>query len=286
MFEIEIVPESHVDHNIPADLLQWALGEIKAKVAAGEYKPELVGLVKITLDFPGTFAPVPCGLVGPITNYPPVPESDVCYLQRNRRKCVSRMIGNDSTLHTSFAPGVRTLSVIAGPDNGKPWVLYTAFGGPIAPGSPVTRTSRPGASCWSPGSSGPSTPCCRPSSQPRARVIEPGPFCIKLLEKVMPKLPHITTLAEADDLAQQLEARRKEIVNEGEVDPNLTTTENLANALHKRLCHQGHTDGCGFYYEPGFSGDEHQRWLYKAQRLLKATDFPSAMRALQSGAFD
>lgn len=82
---------------------------------------------------------MPCGLVGPATGEPAVPEIAVRYVVRGDRKCASRVL-------TGQPVQVHTVTVIAGPagkedglPEAHPCVLYTAYGGPQAP----PRAGRP-----------------------------------------------------------------------------------------------------------------------------------------------
>ena len=70
-----------------------------------------------------------CGLHGPIAGDAPVPEDEVRYKIRGNRKNTSRVVSRPKR-------PTRQVTVIAGPSGDEPCVLYTAFGGPMAPREP------------------------------------------------------------------------------------------------------------------------------------------------------
>lgn len=117
---IKILPASHVDHNIPAGTLQYALQHF-----AGEDK-----FFAKALHLPEGFPGVLSALYGPLAGDDPVAEEDVYYSIRGSRACASRMVPRRDRL-------VRTLVVIAGPTVGEDgMVLYTCYGGQVAPREP------------------------------------------------------------------------------------------------------------------------------------------------------
>ncbi len=103
---------------------------------------------KETFELPPEFGTVPCALVGPAVGMPPISEDDVYYIIRGGRKIASRMwsgpidpsftpsVGDAPRYLAPIQPQVRMLTVIAGPHKDEPCVLYTAYGGPLAPRSP------------------------------------------------------------------------------------------------------------------------------------------------------
>lgn len=117
---IKILPASHVDHNVPAGTLQYALEHFASR---DKFFAEAITLPE---GFPG----VPSALYGPLAGDDPVPEVDVYHIVRIGRRCSSRMVERVDRL-------VRTLVVIAGP---TPYVdglvLYTCYGGQPAPREP------------------------------------------------------------------------------------------------------------------------------------------------------
>jgi hypothetical protein len=117
---IKVLPRSHVDHNVPAGTLQYALEHF-----AGEDK-----FFAKVLHLPDGFPGVPSALYGPLAGDEPVAEVDVYYIVRIGRRCSSRMVERGDRL-------VRTLVVIAGPAPGEDGlVLYTCYGGLVAPREP------------------------------------------------------------------------------------------------------------------------------------------------------
>lgn len=72
---------------------------------------------------------VQLGLYGPLCGDDPVLENDVTYAVRGVRSCASRMTDRPARM-------TRQLTIIAGPHEGEPCVLYTAYGGPAAPREP------------------------------------------------------------------------------------------------------------------------------------------------------
>lgn len=128
---LEIIPESHLDHGIPKNLIDFILNKFKDK---SEFFIE-------TFDVPTT---VPCGIYGPIMGDQPIKEEEVFYAKRGGRAYNSRLI--DKPLRQ-----VNKVTVIAGPEGDKPCVLYTAFGGPLAPqepGDPGARNLAASKSFW------------------------------------------------------------------------------------------------------------------------------------------
>jgi hypothetical protein len=115
----EIIAESHVDHGVPATLLEWAQEEMKRRGLTP-------GFHLLTMDIPADAADLKCELHGPLTGGAPVPESEVFYEIRGKRTCASRMVARP-------AVPTRKLTVICGPHGDKACVLYTAFGGPGGP---------------------------------------------------------------------------------------------------------------------------------------------------------
>lgn len=111
-----ITPKSHVDHDITAAQMLWILTQTAGRS----------GFFIETLTLPETLGTVPCTLYGPIMGDAPVPQSE----------CVSRVRGErpyPSRCTIRPARPVHTVTVIAGPTATDPCVLYTAFGGPLAP---------------------------------------------------------------------------------------------------------------------------------------------------------
>ena len=63
-------------------------------------------------------------------------------------------------------------------------------------------------------------------------------------------------------------------INAKSVQDKLSLPCQLALVMHKKMCRNNHTDGCGWYYEVSqgnhnWSGNEHKLWKDKAKTLLK-----------------
>lgn len=111
---------SHIDHALPPETVESLLLRFRGRDAffidtislEGEHAPWLVN-----------------ALYGPLAGDAPVAESDVHYAVRDPRRWASRMV----KLPTRFT---RLLTIVAGPVDEHPCVLYTAYGGPAAPREP------------------------------------------------------------------------------------------------------------------------------------------------------
>lgn len=114
-----ITPESHLDHGLtPAHIA----------LIMDRFGPLDFAFTE-TMWLPEHLPDVPCALYGPCVGDDAVPESEVFYQIRGSRAWSSRMVRRPLR-------GVRLLSVIAGPSGDVPSILYTAFGGPVAPREP------------------------------------------------------------------------------------------------------------------------------------------------------
>lgn len=99
-----------------------------------------------TIELPPELGDVRCDLYGPAVGLPPVPESEVHYQMRSNRSYESRCI------LVAYPRTSRMVTVIAGPHDGEPCVLFTAYGGPIAPqepGDPTCRDVEASRAFWS-----------------------------------------------------------------------------------------------------------------------------------------
>ena len=114
-----IAPASHLDHDLTPAHVAWLLAHL------GDRSAFFVETVTLPDDLP----PLPCGLYGPSMGDDPVPETAVLYALRKGRRCSSRLV--DRPLRPT-----RLLTVIAGPSDEGPCVLYTSYGGPAAPREP------------------------------------------------------------------------------------------------------------------------------------------------------
>ncbi len=119
---IEIIEASHLDHGITVAQVEYA---IEAAERAIE-EQGLAGICIQTVELPERYGTVPCGLYGPVVGDEPVEDAEVRLEARGDREGLSRLV--------TWPPRqVRTLSIIAGPHEDKPWVVFTVFGGPVAP---------------------------------------------------------------------------------------------------------------------------------------------------------
>lgn len=107
--------KSHTDH-VPALVLGYVLGRFTNRT----------GFFTDTFELPDFLDTLPLGLYGPACGDPPVTESEVVYNWRTGRDWPSRCVNR-------VRRQTRTCTVIAGPFEGQDCVLYTVFGGPLAP---------------------------------------------------------------------------------------------------------------------------------------------------------
>jgi hypothetical protein len=124
--------ESHIDHSISPELLEFLL----AKFAGRD------SFFIETLELHPDFGTLPCALHGPAVGEPPVTDAEAFLQARPPRENLSRMCRRPPSQ-------TRTITVIAGPHGVEPCILYTAFGGPLAPkepGDPALREDERGAS--------------------------------------------------------------------------------------------------------------------------------------------
>lgn len=116
---LSILPVSHVDHGLSEAHTRWML----------DLFADRDGFFIETVELPEDLSPLDCGIHGPIVGDEPVPESEVRYERRGDREWDSRMCDRPTRQ-------TRQLTVIAGPHEDQSCVLYTAFGGPLAPQEP------------------------------------------------------------------------------------------------------------------------------------------------------
>lgn len=127
-------PDSHVDHG----LTEVQIGHLLARFADRE------GFFLETITLPPDLGTVPCGLYGPLVGDPAIREDEVTYDRRGDRAWDSRLVDLPPRQR-------REVTVIAGPHDGHPCVLYTAFGGPAAPqepGDPGCKDPAASAAFW------------------------------------------------------------------------------------------------------------------------------------------
>lgn len=110
--------DSHLDHGLTQAQIDFLFSHFADRD----------GFFIATVELPEELGTVPCGLYGPVMGDAPVSESEVFYAMRGTRMYMSRMCQSTRSIRQ-----VRTVSVIAGPHDGHSCVLYTAFGGPVAP---------------------------------------------------------------------------------------------------------------------------------------------------------
>jgi hypothetical protein len=119
---MKILKGSHLDHGLTVKQIAWIqerfLGESTFFID--------------TVTLPTELGCVPCLLYGPIMGDAPIQETQVFYASRGKRPYYSRLVNR-------VARPSRQVTVIAGPDGDEPCVLYTAFGGPLAPREPGDR---------------------------------------------------------------------------------------------------------------------------------------------------
>lgn len=117
---LHTIPESHLDHQVSAEHIEWAKDWIKVGINVGRYTPGEVHVWSMEL---------PPELPGLWTALREAPESEVTYQVRPPRKCASRTT-SDRMAWT------RQMTAVFGPHEGIPFALYTAYGGPAAPREP------------------------------------------------------------------------------------------------------------------------------------------------------
>jgi len=126
--------DSHVDHNLTEEQIRYLFDRFADRNA----------FFLETLELPAQLGNVPCGLWGPIMGDPPVNETEVLHERRGARAWTSRVVERPTR-------PTRTITVIAGPHDNNPCVLYTAFGGPAAPqepGDPGCKDPAASAAFW------------------------------------------------------------------------------------------------------------------------------------------
>lgn len=112
--------ESHLDHN----LTEAQIAHVMERFADRD------AFFIETIELPEDLGTVPCGLFGPLVGDEPIVETgDVLRVKRGTRPWFSRCIAR-------FPRPVRTVTVIAGPHEGHGCIVYTMFGGPLAPREP------------------------------------------------------------------------------------------------------------------------------------------------------
>jgi hypothetical protein len=122
--------DSHVDHGLSKAQLDWLLEKFASRDA----------FFIETVVLPSELGTVPCGLYGPEMGDNAIEESSVVYGRRGNREYKSRLL-NITPLGSPYGTrAVNIVTVIAGPHDDLPCVLFTAFGGPLAPKEPNDPT--------------------------------------------------------------------------------------------------------------------------------------------------
>jgi len=110
--------KSHTDHGLTADQMRFVL----------EQHADREAFFISELELPESLGTVPCGLYGPAMGDEDQLEG-ITYAVREGRDCCSRLV-NKPTRPT------RKLVVIGGPVPIEGMILYTVYGGPVAPREP------------------------------------------------------------------------------------------------------------------------------------------------------
>lgn len=111
--------DSHVDHGLTEPQLRYLLDR---------FADRRTFFIE-TITLPAELGTVPCGLYGPLMGDLAISEDEVAYSRRGERVWGSRLIALPARQQ-------HEVTVIAGPHDGHACVLFTAFGGPIAPQEP------------------------------------------------------------------------------------------------------------------------------------------------------
>ena len=93
-----------------------------------------------------------------------------------------------------------------------------------------------------------------------------------------------------DAVAEAAELREKLAKAEAKIAQfnALTEDQRLATLIHEKQCHWNHTDGCGWFYadekDPTIWVREFSRkeYIKKAQNILAATDYDTALKVLEA----
>jgi hypothetical protein len=119
---------SHVDHGLTASQLIFICKRFQDRRA----------FFIEELELPKDLGTVACALYGPAMGDDPITEDEVVYRVREGRKWTSRM----AAPHVFHAKRRRSrkIVVIGGPNDNDECVLYTAYGGPLAPREPGDLT--------------------------------------------------------------------------------------------------------------------------------------------------
>jgi hypothetical protein len=119
---MKITSDSHLDHGLTEAQIEF----IKEKFAGRDC------FFKEEITLPEELGMLSCGLYGPAMEDQPIPEHDVKYVIRGARTWGSRVV-----VRSGGPRPTNKLVVIAGPHKDEPCILYTAYGGPLAPREPT-----------------------------------------------------------------------------------------------------------------------------------------------------
>lgn len=111
--------DSHLDHALTEAQIAFLLATFADR---GEF-------FIASIELPPELGTVPCALFGPTMGDAPIADHETYQAKRGTRTYNSRLVNRD-------ARPTRTVTIIAGPHDGRPCVLYTAFGGPASPKEP------------------------------------------------------------------------------------------------------------------------------------------------------
>lgn len=128
---LTLTSQSHLDHHLTLAHVRFLLDQFGDRES----------FFAETVVLPEYLDPLPCGLRGPAVGQPQVPDNLIVWKERPPRTWKSRVLDTTSCAFQSslsFCLPVleRRMTVIAGPGLGLPCVLYTAYGGPLAPREP------------------------------------------------------------------------------------------------------------------------------------------------------
>jgi hypothetical protein len=136
-----IIPQSHLDHHLSLRHLRFVLDRCQERNS--------FFIESVTL--PDELPALSCALRGPVVGNPPVTDAEITMRSRNGRAWESRMLTDPhKPVRVALDMGKyrhwdydgtadqtsRIVTIIGGPADGFPCVLYTAYGGPLAPREP------------------------------------------------------------------------------------------------------------------------------------------------------
>jgi hypothetical protein len=125
---LAITADSHLDHGLTVAHLRHVLAHFHDRTS----------FFLLTLELPPELPKLLCGLYGPLMGDPPILDAEATLEPRPGRAWPSRLV--DRPLRPS-----RLLTVVAGPHEDIPCLLYTAYAGPEAPREPGDTTLSPEA---------------------------------------------------------------------------------------------------------------------------------------------